>query len=137
VNDGHFGYFTKSLNKIPGHNMPMMWKTVKKLVLEDMFNLWLCVGKKPTFCANFSANVLHHGAGIEPRTSPAGNVALTSGILSGAEQASLLQTQTQKVKTLKTLRQNNAVLRRAALSGQKRLAFLTSTTCYCSFIPTT
>jgi len=80
---------------------------------------------------------LHHGAGIEPRTSAPGNVALTTGILSAIEQENLLQTETQKVKTLQTLRQNNAVLRRPALSGQKRLAFLTSSTCYCSFIPTT
>jgi hypothetical protein len=71
----------------------------------------------PTFCANFSPNFLHYGAGIKPRTSPAGNVALTTGILSGTEQESLLQTETQTVKTLKTLRQNNAVPRRAALSS--------------------
>jgi hypothetical protein len=77
------------------------------------------------------------GLGLSLRTSPAGNIALTTGILSGTEQESLLQTETHKVKTLKTLRQNNAVLRRAALSGQKRLTFLESTTCYCSFIPTT
>jgi hypothetical protein len=95
-----------------------------------------------TFCGcsslpKFWANVLHQGAGIEPKTSPAGNVALTTGILSGAEQKGLLRRQSQKVKTLKTLRQNNAVLHRAPLLGQKRLAFLTSTTCFCSFIPTT
>jgi hypothetical protein len=55
----------------------------------------------PTFCANFSANVFHHGAGIEPRTSPAGNVAITTGILSGTEQESLLHTRNQKRQNFK------------------------------------
>jgi len=43
VNDGHFAYFKKSLNKNPGHNMPMAQhandvEDSQKGMLEDMFN---------------------------------------------------------------------------------------------------
>ncbi len=34
VNDGHFGYFTKSIEKTHGYNMPMMLKAIKKLCLK-------------------------------------------------------------------------------------------------------
>jgi len=66
---------------------------------------------------------LHHGTHIEPRIYSAGYVALTTDIPSSTENDAyfldLLQTKVKKGKNLKTLRQNRAVLHRAALSGLK------------------
>ncbi len=66
------------------------------------------------------------GGGIDPRTFPAGNVVLTTDILSSlnlkreVESYSLFHIQSEKGKIFKTLRQNNAVLRRAVLSERKQ-----------------
>jgi len=64
------------------------------------------------------------GAGVEHTISPVGDVGLATGIQSGTETRGLffefiLNTKSKNGKNSKTLRQNNAVLHRAALSGPK------------------
>lgn len=70
---------------------------------------------------SFITNVLHYGISFAHRTSLAENIALTTGTLSGAEDGFIfLIYWRHKVKKgffLKTLQQNNTILRRAALSG--------------------
>jgi len=71
----------------------------------------------------FWAHVLHCRRSVQPHTSPAGNVALFIVIPSDTEGgfffSFVADTKSKREFFLKTLWQNNAVLRRAALSAPK------------------
>ncbi len=64
------------------------------------------------------------GANIEPTILPSGNLAASIDIASGTEKWGLffnffLDAKSERTKNLETMRQNNAVLRIAGLSGPK------------------